>query len=135
AAARTAESRNTCCRPGGHGRFAGERCCAPRVETTAHPRAAMITIRERSIVRPVRAPYVRMKQTRRDFLTTSAFGAIGALAAGRGTSAAADPVIDIHQHLGYSGRSDDALLRHQTTMGITTTILLPAGRPVNTAST
>jgi predicted TIM-barrel fold metal-dependent hydrolase len=44
-------------------------------------------------------------------------------------------VIDIHQHLGYSGRPDSVLLRHQEVMGVTTTILLPAGRPVNTAST
>jgi predicted TIM-barrel fold metal-dependent hydrolase len=77
-----------------------------------------------------------MKQTRRDFLTTSALAAIGARAGEAGASgAAAEPIIDIHQHLGYSGRADEALLRHQTTMGITTTVLLPAGRPVNTAST
>jgi predicted TIM-barrel fold metal-dependent hydrolase len=72
-----------------------------------------------------------MKQTRRDFLTTAALAAIGA----RRNMSAAEPIIDIHQHLGYSGRSDDAFLRHQTVMGIATTILLPAGRPVNTAST
>ena len=49
--------------------------------------------------------------------------------------AAAEPIIDIHQHLGYSGRPDSVLLAHQQAMGITTTILLPAGRSVNTAST
>lgn len=47
----------------------------------------------------------------------------------------ADPIIDIHQHLGYTGRTDAALLAHQRTIGATTTILLPAGRPVITAST
>ena len=46
-----------------------------------------------------------------------------------------DPIIDIHQHLGYSGRSDAVLLAHQRAMGATTTILLPAGRPAKTAST
>ena len=41
--------------------------------------------------------------------------------------AADDRIIDIHQHTNYSGRSDDELFAHQRTMGITTTILLPAG--------
>ncbi len=39
----------------------------------------------------------------------------------------ADPVIDIHQHTHYSGRSDDELVAHQREMGITKTVLLPAG--------
>ena len=42
----------------------------------------------------------------------------------------AEPIIDIHQHLGYSGRPDDVLLAHQRALGATTTILLPAGRSV-----
>ena len=46
-----------------------------------------------------------------------------------------EPIIDIHQHTNYVGRSDQLLLSHQRAMGITTTILLPAGRPVNTPST
>lgn len=46
-----------------------------------------------------------------------------------------EPIIDIHQHTQYSGRADDQLLTHQRAMGITTTILLPAGRPVNYGST
>ena len=53
----------------------------------------------------------------------------------RQTQPAPDPVIDIHQHLGYSGRRDDVLLAHQRAMGISTTILLPAGRAVKTPST
>jgi predicted TIM-barrel fold metal-dependent hydrolase len=42
---------------------------------------------------------------------------------------AAEPegVIDIHQHTNYSGRSDPLLLAHQRTMGISKTVLLPAG--------
>ena len=58
------------------------------------------------------------------------------MAADAGTATAqTEPIIDIHQHLGYSGRPDEVLLRHQQAMGISTTILLPAGRSVNTPST
>jgi uncharacterized protein len=38
-----------------------------------------------------------------------------------------EAIIDIHQHTNYSGRTDPQLLAHQRTMGITTTVLLPAG--------
>src|SRR5262249_17889157 len=37
------------------------------------------------------------------------------------------PIIDIHQHTNYSKRPDDVLVAHQRKMGITKTILLPAG--------
>ena len=43
-------------------------------------------------------------------------------------SANSEPIIDIHQHTNYVGRSDADLLRHQRAMGVTTTVLLPAGR-------
>lgn len=46
-----------------------------------------------------------------------------------------EPIIDIHQHIHYHERTDEQMLAHQRAMGITTTILLPAGRPVNSAST
>jgi hypothetical protein len=46
-----------------------------------------------------------------------------------------DAIIDIHQHLNYTGRPDAVLLAHQRTMGVTTTVLLPAGRPVDRPST
>ncbi len=46
-----------------------------------------------------------------------------------------EPIIDIHQHTHYGGRSDDQLLAHQRAMGITTSILLPAGRPIDMPST
>ncbi len=45
------------------------------------------------------------------------------------------PIIDIHQHTTYLGRSDGALLHHQKRMGVTQTILLPSGSPVNAPST
>lgn len=46
-----------------------------------------------------------------------------------------EPVIDIHQHIHYHERTDEQMLAHQRAMGITTTILLPSGRPVNSPST
>ena len=62
--------------------------------------------------------------SRRKFLTT-----LGA-AVGAAVQAAdeREPIIDIHQHTNYSGRSDDELIAHQQRLGITHTILLPAGR-------
>src|ERR1051325_8986239 len=41
--------------------------------------------------------------------------------------AAAEPIIDIHQHTNYTGRSDEELIRHQREMGVAKTVLLPAG--------
>src|SRR5690349_9243153 len=39
-----------------------------------------------------------------------------------------EPIIDIHQHTNYAGRTDEQLIAHQKAMGVTMTILLPAGR-------
>jgi predicted TIM-barrel fold metal-dependent hydrolase len=39
----------------------------------------------------------------------------------------AEPVIDLHQHTHYAGRSDEDLIAHQKTMGVTLSVLLPAG--------
>lgn len=72
--------------------------------------------------------------SRREFLGASALFAAGA-ALNLHAASVAEPIIDIHQHTNYGGRSDQQLLAHQRAMGITTTILLPAGRPVNRAST
>ncbi len=89
-----------------------------------------------------------LTSSRREFLSASSVALLGVAAQGsslaslatQGSGVAPDaagvePIIDIHQHLGYSGRPDDVLLAHQRAMGVTTTILLPAGRAVNTAST
>jgi predicted TIM-barrel fold metal-dependent hydrolase len=76
--------------------------------------------------------------SRREFLGASALLALTAFVPGCRTSEGGwgpEPIIDIHQHRGYSGRSDEVLLAHQRTMGVTKTILLAAGRPANTAST
>jgi predicted TIM-barrel fold metal-dependent hydrolase len=73
---------------------------------------------------------------RREFLTSSSLALLG-LAVDGGTTAGAapEPIIDIHQHVGYAGRANEALVAHQRAMGVTTTVLLPAGRSVSTAST
>jgi predicted TIM-barrel fold metal-dependent hydrolase len=80
----------------------------------------------------------RVTASRRDFLSTAGLTLLGVTAQAYSTPqapSAPDPIMDIHQHVGYTGRSDDVFLAHQRKMGITTTILLPAGRPVNSAST
>jgi len=77
-------------------------------------------------------------ESRRDFLATSGLAMLGLAAGGQGsqqTPPLSPPIIDIHQHVGYTGRPDAVLLAHQRAMGITRTILLPAGRPVTTATT
>lgn len=78
-----------------------------------------------------------MPISRRDVLTASGVALFGATLRGSYTPdpPADEPIIDIHQHLGYAGRSDDALLAHQRAMGVTRTILLPAGRSVSSPST
>ena len=76
--------------------------------------------------------------SRRDFLAASTLLALAAVVPGCKTAEEGpghEPIIDIHQHVGYSGRSDEVLLSHQRAMGVTKTILLPAGRPVNSAAT
>ena len=78
------------------------------------------------------------KASRRTFLKNSAAAITGCAAVKIATAAATDsvePVIDIHQHTNYAGRTDAQLLAHQKQMGITRTILLPAGIPVELAST
>jgi predicted TIM-barrel fold metal-dependent hydrolase len=75
---------------------------------------------------------------RRDFLTGSSLALLGVAAQAYDTSEVlqpAEPIIDIHQHLNYSGRPDAVLLAHQRAIGATTTILLPSGRPMTTPST
>jgi len=90
--------------------------------------------------------------SRRDFLLASA----AALAVTRlgfaadvtnASAAKPEPIIDIHQHTNYGGkrdvvwkqispaRSDAELLAHQRAMGVTKTILLPAGREILRGST
>ena len=62
--------------------------------------------------------------SRRNFLFTAAAAAASFALA----DDPPEPVIDIHQHTDYSGRTDEQLIAHQRTMGVTHTVLLPAGR-------
>ena len=72
--------------------------------------------------------------SRRDFLATTAT-LLGAALTRTGLTAAekisapapAEPIIDIHQHIPYSGRTSEKMMAHQAAMGISFTILLPAG--------
>lgn len=76
--------------------------------------------------------------SRREFISATGLLAIGGVLAGCRSAhekSAEGPIIDIHQHVSYMGRPDDVLLAHQRAMGVTKTILLPAGRPVSSAST
>ena len=54
---------------------------------------------------------------------------------GLSLSKASEQIIDIHQHTNYAGRTDEQLLAHQRNMGVTQTILLSAGHPVERPST
>src|SRR5262245_44404554 len=56
--------------------------------------------------------------TRRTFLTTVAATPLAAQPA--------EPIIDIHQHTNYTGRTDEELIRHQRDMRIAKTVPLPA---------
>lgn len=77
--------------------------------------------------------------TRREFLAGSGLLLAGTAlkldAAPSWLQGPKEPIIDIHQHTGYQGRAAAQLLAHQRKMGITTTILLPAGHSVNYGST
>lgn len=81
------------------------------------------------------------KYSRRTFISRSAAFAGAGLGLGlvpdlfAHSHLVAEPIIDIHQHTDYHGRSAADMLSHQRAMGVTTTILLPAGSPVKTAST
>lgn len=60
-----------------------------------------------------------------------------ALAAQPATTRAANlgPIIDVHQHTTYLGRTNERLIAHQRNMGVTLTILLPGGTPTSRPST
>ncbi len=69
--------------------------------------------------------------SRREFLASASL----ALAACGLRAEDAEPIIDIHQHTNYRDRENAVLIEHQRAMGVTQTILLPAGSPVNRPST
>ena len=74
--------------------------------------------------------------SRRKFIGASAALLLSRrLNAADGAPGSTTPIIDIHQHTHYHARTDDDLIHHQKTMGVTLTVLLPAGSPVNRPST
>jgi predicted TIM-barrel fold metal-dependent hydrolase len=73
--------------------------------------------------------------TRRGFLAAGAGTALVACTRNSAAAEPAEPIIDIHQHTNYHGRSADELLAHQRTMGIAQTILLPSGSLVDSPTT
>lgn len=52
----------------------------------------------------------------------------GGVPVARPAELSGEPIIDIHQHTNYAGRTNEQLIRHQQVLGVTTTVLLPAGR-------
>ena len=76
------------------------------------------------------------KPSRREILLAAATAlAASALGPTEPAGEPAEPIIDIHQHTNYSGRTDAQLLRHQRAMGVSLTLLLPAGSAVDRPST
>jgi len=72
--------------------------------------------------------------SRREFLAASFSAGAIALSTVRAEEPA-EPIIDIHQHTNYRERTNAQLMAHQRAMGVTQTILLPAGSSVKRAST
>jgi predicted TIM-barrel fold metal-dependent hydrolase len=66
--------------------------------------------------------------TRRTFLCSTVCALVAARLPAAEGLAPAEPVIDIHQHTTYSGRTNEQLIAHQEAMGVTKTVLLPAGK-------
>jgi predicted TIM-barrel fold metal-dependent hydrolase len=85
-----------------------------------------------------------MNLSRREFLGASVVALAGCAT---GQAGGPEPIIDIHQHTDYGGprdkewnptgpgRTHEQLLAHQRAMGVTRTVLLPAGRVVRQPST
>jgi len=73
--------------------------------------------------------------SRRRFIGTSAALLLAPRLHAAEADAASEPIIDIHQHTHYHGRTDEDLIRHQKAMGVTLTVLLPAGSTVIRPST
>ncbi len=74
--------------------------------------------------------------TRRRFLGASLAASAGLMSLQSGAQETQpEPIIDIHQHTNYAQRTNAQLIAHQKAMGVTRTILLPAGSPVSRTST
>jgi len=85
--------------------------------------------------------------TRREFLASTVLATAATTTGCHSPAPGPEPIIDIHQHVNYGGRRDknwhqvgparsnEQLIQHQHNMGVTRTILLPAGRWCLRAST
>ena len=73
--------------------------------------------------------------SRREFVQCAGVAACAIGHTALNAADAKDPIIDIHQHTHYHGRSDQQMIAHQRAMGIAKTILLPAGKPTVRRST
>src|SRR5271169_6193832 len=60
--------------------------------------------------------------TRREFMAAAAAAVAAPLIAPADVGA---PLLDLHQHTNYVGRTDEQLVAHQAYHGVTTTVLLP----------
>ncbi len=69
--------------------------------------------------------------TRRRFLLSAGAATLGASLKGEPR----ESIADIHQHTNYHARSNDDLIQHQKALGVTHTVLLPAGAEVARPST
>ncbi len=74
---------------------------------------------------------------RRQFTKLAASGTVSGLAASVAIAQkeGAEEIIDVHQHVNFHGRFNDVLIEHQDKMGVTKSVLLPAGSALNTIST
>ena len=68
---------------------------------------------------------------RRHFLHSTGILAAGSVFA----QSEAEFIIDMHQHVNFSGRNNEVLVAHQDAMGISKSVLLPAGSPVDMEAT
>lgn len=66
--------------------------------------------------------------TRRSFLALTGSAAVANSAFSQVAAAGAEPIIDIHQHQGYQGRSRQQFIAHQRAMGVSMTVILPSAR-------
>ena len=66
--------------------------------------------------------------TRRHFLAVSGSITVAGSATTQAAPSDAEPIIDIHQHQGYKGRTREQFLAHQRMMGVSTTVILPSAR-------
>ena len=70
-----------------------------------------------------------LQLSRRKFLAAPGFFALASrLGSAETPVEMPEPILDIHQHTSYTGRTNAQLIAHQRAMGITKTVLLPAGR-------